>query len=260
MSSLQGKVALVTGAGGGIGAAVARRCAGAGADVVLAGRSRDRLEAVAGEVAGLGRDAVVVDLDQRDPASVEAAVASAVHRLGRIDVLVANSGVAGPTAPLWEVPVDDWVETLSVNATGTFLVCQAVARHMVPRRAGSIVVVGSMTGKRPLGGRTAYATSKAALLGLVRTAATDLGPHGVRINLVSPGPVAGERLDRVVAALADSTGTEPAQALAGLTADAPLRTVVTADQVAAVVCFLASDEASAITGDDLNVSAGAVMY
>lgn len=187
-------------------------------------------------------------------------MAQALRQAGGIDVLVANSGVAGPTAPLWDIPAEQWVETLTVNTTGTFLVCRAAARHMVPKGGGSIVVVGSMTGKRPLGGRAAYATSKAALVGFVRTAATDLGPYDVRVNLVSPGPVVGERLDQVLNVLAQSTGTSGNEALAALTADSPLAAVVGPDQVAAAVCFLASDEATAITGEDLNVSAGAVMY
>lgn len=257
---LGGKVVLVTGAGGGIGAAVALRCAAEGAVVVLAGRSRERLETVAAELVRQGARAHVALLDQRDEGSVEDAVAQALRVAGRIDVLVANSGVAGPTAPFWTVSLEEWAETLEVNTTGTFLVCRAAARHMVPRREGSIVVIGSMTGKRPLGGRTAYAASKAALVGFVRTAATDLGPHSVRVNLVSPGPVAGARLDRVLTALAQSAGTSADEALAVFTADSPLAAVVTPEQVAAAVCFLASEDASAITGDDVNVSAGAVMY
>jgi NAD(P)-dependent dehydrogenase (short-subunit alcohol dehydrogenase family) len=257
---LGGKVAMVTGAGGGIGAAVARRCASEGADVVLAGRARECLDAVAAELSETGRRTLVVPLDQRDEGSVETAVAQALHEAGRVDVLVANSGVPGPTAPFWEVSAEDWAETLTVNLTGTFLVCRAVARHMVVRRAGSMVVVGSATGKRPLAGRVPYAAAKTGLVGLVRSAAADLGPYGVRVNLVSPGAVAGDRLDRVVRAMAESTGSSLDDALRGLTADSPLRTAVTAEQVAATVCFLASDEAAGITGEDVNVSAGAVMY
>ena len=257
---LGGRVVLVTGAGGGIGRAVALRCAREGAVVVLAGRSRERLGAVAAEVADLGRHATVVGLDQREERSVEAAVAATLEETGGIDVLVANSGVAGPSAPLWQVTTEAWEDTLAVNVTGTFLVLRAVAASMVTRRTGSIVVIGSTTGKHPLPGRTPYATSKTALVGLVRTAATDLGPYGIRVNLVSPGPVAGERLDRVVAARAAASGASPEQSLAELTAGAALGRVVTADEVAEVVAFLASDRARGVTGEDVNVSAGAVMH
>lgn len=253
---LAGRRALVTGGGRGIGRVIALRCAAEGADLVLAGRDMAALEAVAGEVALLGRHASTMHVDLRDSATA----IETLGGVGRVDLLVANSGVAGPTKPMWEVRAEEWEETFAVNVTGTFLTCQAIIPGMLSEGHGSIVVVGSMTGKRPLGRRSPYAASKTALIGLVRTAATDLGSRGVRINLVSPGVVEGERLDAVIAAQASAHGVPEDTVRKELRAASPLGRTVPAEDVAAAVAFLLSDDAASITGEDLNVSAGAVTY
>jgi NAD(P)-dependent dehydrogenase (short-subunit alcohol dehydrogenase family) len=257
---LDGKVVFVTGGGRGLGRVVALRCAEAGADVVLAARSRDALEEVATVIRATGRRALPVTVDLRDHGSLAAAVDATRDELGPIDLAVANSGVAGPTTPIWQVTSEEWAETLDVNVTGAFLTCREVIPDMIERGRGSIVVIGSMTGKRPLQHRSPYAASKAALIGLVRTAASDVGPHGVRINLVSPGPIEGERLDRVFEEQARSRGITVEQARQEFADVSPLRRNVEADDVASAVLFLLSDEARSITGEDLNVSSGVVTY
>jgi NAD(P)-dependent dehydrogenase (short-subunit alcohol dehydrogenase family) len=241
---------VVTGAGQGIGRAVALAFAADGARVALVARSADRLAGVAEEVRAAGGEALVVATDVGDPAAVERLAAAVDDRWGPVEVLVAVAGIAGPIAPAWELPIEEWEATLRTNVTGVFLCCRAFLPAMVEQGRGSVVVIGSMTGKRPLPRRAAYATSKAALIGLVRTLATDAGPSGVRVNLVSPGPVEGERLDRVL----------PERARARLLADSPLGRFTTAAEVAAGVRFLCSEAASAITGEDLNVSTGTVMH
>lgn len=251
---------MVTGAGRGLGKAIALRLASEGADLVLASRDLVELGSTAREVEAFGRAAAVVPLDLREPGASETAVFAAQDRFGRIDVLVANSGVAGPTAPLWEVDQQAFEETFAVNVTGVFATCRAVVPGMIDRGQGSVVVIGSMTGKRPLVHRSAYAASKAALIGLVRTAAVDLGPHGIRINLVSPGPVRGPRLDAVLAAQAAATGDTPDGARRALEQTAPLRRTAAPEDVAAAVAYLASDEAAGTTGEDLNVSCGTATY
>lgn len=253
---LAGRRALVTGGGRGIGRAIALRCAAEGADLVLAGRDTAALEAVADEVALLGRHASTVRVDLREPGPT----VEALGGVGRVDLLVANSGVAGPTRPVWEVSPEEWEETFAVNVTGTFLTCRTIIPGMLSEKRGSIVVVGSMTGKRPLAGRTPYAASKTALIGLVRTAAADLGARGVRINLVSPGVVEGERLDGVIAAQAATHDLPEDTVRHELETASPLGRTVPPDDVAAAVAFLLSDDAASITGEDLNVSAGAVTY
>lgn len=257
---LHDEVVLVTGAGRGIGRAIALRCADDGAHLALAGRSTELLEETANMVRKLGRRATVVPVDLRDPTSIESGVAQVCLEFGRIDVLVANSGIAGPTAPVWQVDPQEWDDTMDVNLTGTYRCCRAVFPAMVERHRGNIVVVGSMTGKRPLAARSAYAASKLALVGFVRTAALDVGPYGVRINLVSPGPVSGARLDRVLATQVATSGIAPHEAARTMFGDAPLGRPVNPEEVASAVAFLASDDAAGITGEDLNVSCGAVGY
>lgn len=260
MNGLDGKVALVTGAGRGIGRAIALRCAAEGATVAVAGRSIDELQQVADQVVAAGGRARVTPLDVQDPDSVASAVAGVAAELGEVDVLVANSGVAGPTAPLWEVTPEDWDATHAVNVRGVFLSCRAVLPAMVRRSAGSVVVIGSMSGKRPLADRTPYTSSKTALVGLVRSLAVEAGAHGIRVNLVSPGPVTGPRLDRVLDAAGRAGGRSAAQQRAELEDQSPLRHLVDPEDVAAAVVFLSGEQARSITGEDLNVSAGITMH
>jgi NAD(P)-dependent dehydrogenase (short-subunit alcohol dehydrogenase family) len=177
-----------------------------------------------------------------------------------VDVLVANSGVAGPTAPLWEVTQEDWDETHAVNVRGPFLCCRAVLPGMVQRRSGSIVLIGSMSGKRPLANRTPYTSSKTALIGLVRTLAAETGPYGVRVNLISPGPVTGPRFDAVLEGQARVTGRSTEDLRTEFAAESPLRRLVDPEDVAAAVVYLGGDGSRSITGEDLNVNAGIAMY
>jgi NAD(P)-dependent dehydrogenase (short-subunit alcohol dehydrogenase family) len=257
---LDGAVAVVTGAGTGIGREISLRLAADGADVVLTGRSAGPMEEVAEEVRAVGRRASVVRMDLRDPASIEAAAKAVQEEFGRVDVLVNNSGVGGPSAPLWEIDPAEWEDTFRVNVTGTFLVCRAFLPGMVERRSGSVVVIGSMTGKRPLVNRTPYAASKTALIGLVRTLAFEVGPHGIRVNLVSPGPVEGKRIQWVLEQQAQARGITFEQARDDFTSGSPLKRLVPPGDVADAVAYLASPRSASITGDDINVSAGLVMY
>jgi NAD(P)-dependent dehydrogenase (short-subunit alcohol dehydrogenase family) len=258
---LRGRSTLVTGAARGIGRRIAVGLAAAGADVAITSRTPDDLAATRQEIAAAGGQAEPVALDLRDPDAADAAVAQAVERFGRLDVVVANSGVGGPTAPSWEVTTEDWDETFAVNVRGTWQTLRAGLRQMVADGTpGSVIVIGSLTGKRPLVNRSPYAASKAALVGLVRTAAAEAGPRGIRVNLVSPGFVAGDRMDWVVAGQAEVRGISRDEVRADLTSQAPLRRFVTPDEVAETVVFLASDAAAGITGADINVTAGVVMY
>lgn len=258
--TLAGRTALVTGAGQGIGRHIALRLAGEGARVVLTARSRDKLQATKAAIELGGGTALVAPADVGEPEQVEALAAEARDAFGRVDLLVNNSGIGGPTADLWAIDPDSWEATFRVNVTGVFLLCRALLPDMIDRGTGSVVVIGSATGKRPLPGRTPYAASKTALIGLVRTLAAEAGPHGVRVNLVSPGPVAGERLDSVVERQAAAAGTSLEEARAQFEATSPLRRVTSPEDVADAVVFLAGDRARSITGEDLNVSSGWVMY
>ena len=260
MDSFRDQVVVVTGAGQGLGRAIAIGFANLGAHVVLAARSEDKLKQVAAKIELDGGSALVVPTDLRDPESVRALREAALSRFGQVDVLVNNSGIGGPTAVLWEQGIEDFAETLRVNVTGTFLCCREFLPDMVERRRGSVVIIGSMTGKRPLHGRTPYAASKMALVGLTRTLALETGPFGVRVNLVSPGPVNGERLAGVIRQQASSQSITEEEAHAQLASASPLGQFVDDTDVADAVLFLASPRSAKVTGEDLNVSAGTVTF
>lgn len=257
---LLGRVAVVTGAGSGIGRAIAVKCAAEGAHVALAARSEDRLRETAEHIEAAGGSALPVVTDLRDGRQVTSLAKTVERELGNADLLVNNSGVAGPTSVLWEIEPEDWEETLRVNLTGAYLCCRAFLPGMVSRRSGNVVVIGSATGKRPLYGRTPYSASKLGLVGLVRTLAWEAGEHGIRVNLISPGPVSGERIERVIEAQAKIKGITRDEARDELTSGSPLHKFVTPEDVAEAVVFLASDAARSVTGEDFNVSAGLVMH
>lgn len=249
------RTALVTGAGRGIGRTIAQRLAADGARVLCAGRNVAGLEETAAAIAAAEGTATVLPLDLRDGG----AIAELPIRCGPIDTLVSNSGVSGPQAPIWEVEPDEWEATLRVNLTGGFLLSRAVLPDMLERGSGSVVFIGSTTGSRPLAGRGAYAASKSALIGFVRTLALDAGPFGVRVNLVSPGPTNGDRLDAVLDGQAVARGSTPERLRSEFLAASPLRRLTEPADVANAVAFLAGDAAQGMTGVELIVSSGAVM-
>jgi NAD(P)-dependent dehydrogenase (short-subunit alcohol dehydrogenase family) len=253
------RVAVVTGGGRGIGRAIARALAAADYHLVLAARSTDELAAVQAEIERDGGHAHVVPTDLREGDDIER-LADASLGFGQVDLLVNNGGIAGPQGMLWELDPVAWADTMAVNVDAVFLCSRAFLPGMIERRGGSIVNIGSITGKRPLQGRTPYATSKMALVGLTRTLALETGPFGVRVNLISPGFVEGPRIDWVIDQQAEVRGV-PSEVVRGdFSAQSPLGRLTSPEEVAAAVVFLASDAASAITGADINVNAGVVMY
>ncbi len=248
---LTGRTALVTGGGNGLGAAIARALHAQGAAVVLAGRRREPLEKVRGE---LGERATWQVCDVADPGSV-AALAQALADV-EVDVVVNNAGVAGPVAPLTEVSVEEWDEVFDVNVRGVFLVCRAFLPAMVARGRGDVINVASVSGKRPLVRRTPYAASKMAVIGLTSTLAFEVGPAGVNVNTLSPGPVAGPRMERNFRLEAQRTGITEAAAEEAFVSRSALGRMVTEEEVgAAVVAMLAMP---GLCGADIDLSAGMV--
>ena len=259
MSARPAPVAVVTGANRGIGRAITVALAAAGYTVAASARDPSSLAETVAEADKAGGTAVPFGCDVCDEASV-AALAARAGELGPVSVVVANAGIAGPTTPLHEMSLADWRETVTTDLDGVFLTFRAFIPAMIERRDGSLIAISSMTGKRPLYGRTPYAAAKMGVIGLVRTLATELGPHGIRVNAVCPGPVAGPRIEQVIALQAAARGITAEQARAEMDGMSPLRRMVTAEEVAAACVFLASGGSASITGEDLNVTAGVVMY
>lgn len=257
---LRDHVALVTGAGRGIGAAIARLLGEAGAAVVLAGRTGQDLERTAKQVGSAGGRAACVVADVRREEDCARMVGEATARFGRLTAVVSNAGIAGPTRMLDQLSLGEWEDVLATNLTGPFLACRAAIPALRAAGGGQIVMIGSVTGKRPLPGRTPYASAKLGLLGLTRTLAHELGPAGITVNLISPWLVEGARLDGVIAGMAIQQGRDEAAVRADLVALSPLGSGVSELDVARVAAFLLSPAGAHMTGQDLNVSAGAVMY
>jgi NAD(P)-dependent dehydrogenase (short-subunit alcohol dehydrogenase family) len=243
VQGLAGRLVLVTGAGRGIGAAIAERFAREGAQLLLVDRDARSVGEVA---AALGADHVAVDL--RDPAAVRNDLGAAVADRGGVDVLVNNAGVFAKV-PLLDLSVDTWDDVLAVNARAVLLTMQVVAPVMIEQRRGRIVNIASMAARVGTPGEAAYAASKAAALALTRIAAMELGPHGITVNAVCPGYVLTEM----------GAATRTPEQVAGWCARSPLgRTTAPAD-VASTVAFLASDDAADLTGQAINVASGLVM-
>ena len=242
---LGGKAAIVTGGANGIGREIAPQLAAVGAAVLVADRDGAGAEAVAGEIVATGGRAVGQEVDVRDPAGCEALVAAAHEAFGRLDALVTSAGIAR-SRPFLRTSLELWQETLAVNLTGTFLCCQAAASAMIAAGGGRIITMASVSGERGGTGRAAYGASKGGVITLTRVMAVELARHNITVNAIAPGPVETP----MVAAL--HTADDRAAWLGSV----PAQRYGTPAEVAAAVVFLASDEASYITGHVLNVDGG----
>lgn len=248
---LAGRTALVTGGGNGLGRAMCRALSAEGARVIVVGRTRESLEETVAGLPGAGSAEVC---DVADPDSV----AALAGRLGgeRVSILVNNAGIAGPVAPLTEVDPAEWDEVFAANVRGTYLMCRAFLPAMTGRGAGDVVNVASVSGKRPLARRTPYCASKMAVLGLTTTLAAEVGPLGVAVNSLSPGPVEGPRMARNFRLEAERTGVSVERAESEFVSRAALGRMVTEDEVgAALVAML---RMPGLCAADIDLSAGMV--
>lgn len=250
------QAALVTGAGSGIGAAIARRLAATGMPVAVTDLDGAAAERVAASITGAGGTAAAWPLDVTSDGDVASVLDEAERRLGPVSVAVASAGIVRST-PFTEIRRADWDLVMAVNLTGTLLVFQAVTRRLLDRGAtGSLVAISSVAGRggRPM--EAHYAASKAGVISLVRSAALALGPHGIRVNALCPGVVDTEMTQALHEARERESGVPAATSRAAMVERIPLRRMALPEEVAEAAAWLVSDAARYITGQSINIDGG----
>jgi 3-oxoacyl-[acyl-carrier protein] reductase len=251
VSRFEGRVAVITGAAQGIGAATATLLAAQGASVVVADLTAERAAGTADAIIAAGGAALAVGCDVADGDSVQALVAATVDRFGSLDILVNNAGITRDNL-LYKMGRPDWDAVISTNLTGIFLCCQAASVPMVAAKYGKIV---SLSSRSALGnrGQVNYAAAKAGVQGITATLAIELGPYNINVNAVAPGYIATAMTD----ATAHRVGYQPEEFQQLAAEQTPLRRVGQPSEVASVIAFLASDEASYVSGQTLYINGGA---
>ncbi len=255
-----GKIAVITGAGRGIGRRMAMDFAAAGANIVAAARTAETLDSLIDEIREAGGTAVAMPTDIGRIADCEALMARAIEEFGTIDVLVNNAAVSGPNKLVRDLEPDEWEEIIRVNLTGTWACIHFAVAPMMEQKSGSIINISSFAGKFPVARRVGYAASKSALVGLTRGLALELGPYGIRINTITPGPVEGERVDEVIARMSKAFDKSKDEVRDQFLDMSPLHEMATADDISRMALMLASDDGHHMTGQDINMTAGIVMY
>jgi 2-hydroxycyclohexanecarboxyl-CoA dehydrogenase len=250
---LDGKIAIVTGAGRGIGRAIALALAREGAEVAVADLIGGNAEAVRREVEGMGRKALAltVDVTQRD--EVEGMVKTTVDQFGQLDILVNNAGW-DKVEPFMESREETWEKVIAINYKAVIYSCRAALAHMIPRRKGKIVNIGSDAGRVGSSGEAVYSGAKGAVIAFSKTLAREMARHGINVNVVCPGPTDTPLVHQIMAESSDAE-----KVLQRMTQLVALKRLGKPEEIAAAVVFLASSEADFITGQTLSVSGGLTM-
>jgi len=258
--TIPGDRAAVSAAGSGIGREIARQLVSAGVDVAINDIDADALEETKKELDDTPGEIVTKQGDASDPDAMAEFIETAAAAFGGLDILVNNVGIAGPTKPCEEVTYEEFMRTLRINNGGQFAATKAAIPHLKESDAGRVVNLSSISGKRPLEHRTPYTTAKMGVIGFTRTLAVELAPHDVTVNAICPGSVEGDRIESVIENQAQSRDIPYEEAKQEMTEASPMNTFVKQEDIADTVLYLCSTRAERITGQDLNVTAGIVMY
>jgi len=257
---LEGKIAVVTGGGKGLGRGIAMVFAAEGADVVIAARTEADLKKTASEIEAMGRKCLPIVTDLAIPEQIRSMVDKTLDRFGRVDVLVNNAGIGGPTLSVADMDLEAWDQTLAINLTGTMLCCKYILKDdMIPRKSGNIIIISSASGRYGHINRSPYAASKWALIGLTQTLAMEVGKYGIRVNSIAPGPVVGERIEWAMRQVSKNQGISYEQAVANEVARTVLGKMTQPEEVGHLAVFLATEKAATITGQTINCNAGLRM-
>ena len=255
---LGGKVALITGAGRGIGREIAIRYAQEGASVALVARTTTEIEAVAVEIALSGGRSIAVPADVTSAEAVREAVDRTASELGPVDILVNSAGVYH-VAHFLEHDLDQWKRVFEVNVHGTFIACQAVLPSMIERRSGRIIQIASTAGKWGTRYQSAYNASKHAVLGLTKCLALEMAESGIRVNAICPAFVEGSMIDEQLPNLARILGGDAEAARQALIARIPIGRFVRVDEIPPLAVYLASDESEGMTGQAITLDGGMIF-
>lgn len=256
MGRLSGKTALVTGAGSGIGKATALLLAREGANVAVLSRTKDEIEKTAAEIEAQGGKAIAITADVSEDADMARTMGEVMDRFGQLDIVVANAGINGVWAPIEELKPEEWDKTMSVNLRGTYLTIHHAVPKLLETGSGAIVIVSSINGTRAFGtpGATAYSTTKAGQVAMAQQLALELGPRGIRVNVICPGAIESEISDNTQQRGEEKTEI-PVEFPEGdipITGGKPGK----AEDVAEAVLFLVSDASRHITGTPLWIDGG----
>jgi NAD(P)-dependent dehydrogenase (short-subunit alcohol dehydrogenase family) len=256
LTLLSGRIAIITGASKGIGRVMSHLFAREGARVVCVARSASLVEETAASIRRAGGDAIAVVADAAREPDAERIVDETVHAFGPVNTLVNNAGDAGPTKPIQEYSTDEFLATIGSSLVSAFLCTKYAAPFMIEAGGGAIVNISSMAARRGLPYRVGYCSAKAGQIGMTYGMAVELGPHNIRVNAIAPGAVAGDRIERVVAAQA-AVRKIPVDAMRkAFVEPSPLKRMSTAEDIASLAAFLCSDLARNISGQCIPVTAG----
>lgn len=258
---LKDKVAIVTGGGQGIGKAIALAFAAEGAAVVVAARNLANLERTAAEITSKGGKAKAIQTDVTVEAQIEGMVAATVKEFGKVDILVNNSGIGGVTCPVVDLRLEDWMEVLQIDLTGSMLCSKHVLKCMIPQKSGVIINIAAEGGRAGDGRsgypmRTPYCCSKMGIIGLTESVSVEVGKYGIRVNAISPAAVKGERIISVVKGRAQAMGVPFETLMSKIAENSSLGRITDETDVAAMAVFLASEEARSVTGQTIPIHCG----